>query len=61
MFSLKNDKKTIGFTVFSLTNVKKPLVLLCFRSQSLQNPLKTSVILTFVQKSELLSQMNTKK
>ena len=29
-------KKTIGFTVFSLKHVKKPLVLLCFRSKSLK-------------------------
>ena len=29
--------KTIGFTVFSLKNVKKTLVLLCFRSKMLKN------------------------
>ena len=29
--------KTIGFTVFSLENVKKPLVLLCVRSKMLKN------------------------
>ena len=39
--------------MFSLQNVKKPLVLLCFRSQSLKNPLKTIVILTlFLTKFE---------
>ena len=29
--------KTIGFIVFSLNNVEKPLVLLCFRSNMLKN------------------------
>ena len=29
--------KSIGFTVFSLKNVEKPLVLLCFRSKMLKN------------------------
>ena len=37
MFSLKNVKKTIGFTVFSFKHVKQPLVLLCFRSKMLKN------------------------
>ena len=30
-------KKTIGFIVCSLNNVKKPFVLLCFRSKMLKN------------------------
>ena len=37
VFSLKNVKKTSGFTVCSLKNVKKPLVLLCVRSKMLKN------------------------
>ena len=37
MVSLKNVKKTIGFTVFSLKSIEKALVLLCFRSKRLKN------------------------
>ena len=33
----KMFKKTSGFTVLSLKNVKTPLVLLCFRSNMLKN------------------------
>ena len=36
MFSLKNVKKTIGFTVCSLKKVEKALVLLCFRANRLK-------------------------
>ena len=39
--------KTIGFIVFSFKNVKKPLVLLCFRSKMLKNyeePLQPSCL-----------------
>ena len=41
--------KSIGFTVFSLKNVEKPLVLLCFRSKMLK---KALVLLCF--RSEML-------
>ena len=34
--SSQKCKKTVGFIVFSFKNVKKPLVLLCFRSKLLK-------------------------
>ena len=48
MCSLKNVKKTIGFTVFSLQHVEKAMVLLCFRSTLLK---KQWLYCVFAQKS----------